>query len=110
MPLKARVLLIEIATAFFDGEAHLWIIPQLGDTGAKPLPHWQLVEVLLGVIGAAVIGVVMRRAELPAGVHPFDVPTYLAVAGLIVASTAAAALWPTRRALRIEPQEALRTD
>ena len=65
---------------------------------------------LVGGVGAGVVGIVLQRANMPAGVHPLDPLTYVAVAAVLVATTACAAFWPTRRALRIAPQEALRTE
>jgi putative ABC transport system permease protein len=65
---------------------------------------------LVGGVGAGVVGIVLRQASTPAGVHPFDPLTYVAVAAVLLATTACAAFWPTRHALRIEPQEALRAE
>ncbi|HEX4346164.1 MAG TPA: FtsX-like permease family protein [Vicinamibacterales bacterium] len=65
---------------------------------------------LIGSLGALVIGYVMKRGDLPAGVNPFDLMVYATAAMAIVLTTTVAAFWPTRRALSIEPQRALRTN
>jgi ABC-type antimicrobial peptide transport system permease subunit len=65
---------------------------------------------LIGAIGSAVIGVVLKAANLPDGIRLLDAVPYLAAGLVLVTSSALAAFWPTRRALRIEPQQALRTD
>jgi len=62
---------------------------------------------LVGSIGALLIGYVMKRGDLPAGVNPLDLAVYGAAAIAVLISTTAAAFLPTRRALSIEPQRAL---
>jgi ABC-type antimicrobial peptide transport system permease subunit len=63
---------------------------------------------LAGSVGAACTGFVMRRFNLPAGVHPLDVANYAGVALVLALAGLLAAYRPARRALRIQPGEALR--
>ena len=44
------------------------------------------------------------------GIQPFDVPTYFAVAALLLATALAACYFPGRRAMRIDPAVALRNE
>jgi predicted permease len=67
-----------------------------------------VVGLLVGVGGAAALSQLLRR-ELY-GVSNLDPITYVAAVAVFVASIAAAALLPARRALRVDPIQALRQD
>ena len=62
----------------------------------------------IGMVGALALGGVLRR--LLYGVSPTDAPTFLAVSAVLLAATLVACLVPARRAVRIDPQEALRSE
>ena len=63
------------------------------------------------VIGLAAAYAVARSiSSLFFGVGPADVPALAVTCLLAIAATILAALWPTRRALRVEPTVALRED
>jgi predicted permease len=65
---------------------------------------------LVGVAVAVFLGFAMKRAQLPEGVEPLDASVYVGV-GTILGLVALSASWvPARRALAIEPTEALRVD
>jgi predicted permease len=64
--------------------------------------------VLWGTSGAACVGFVMKRWQLPAGVDPVDVVNYSTVALVLVIAGLIAAYAPARHAMRIQPSEALR--
>jgi len=69
--------------------------------------------VRLGVIGIGaglLVSLALARltASLVTGVSPTDPPTYAAVAVLLLAVTALASLAPARRAVRVNPTDALR--
>jgi ABC-type antimicrobial peptide transport system permease subunit len=61
-----------------------------------------------GVLGAAGLSQLMRR-ELY-GVSHLDPVAYLSAIGLFVVMVAIAAMLPARRALRVDPLRALRTE
>ncbi len=62
-------------------------------------------------IGAAVALAVSRFARtLLYGIQPTDPPTYLAIALVLALATAVATLIPARRASRVDPMTALRSD
>jgi putative ABC transport system permease protein len=61
---------------------------------------------ILGVGGAAALSQILRRQLY--GVSSLDPIAYLAATGLFVVTVALAALWPARRALRVDPMLALR--
>jgi putative ABC transport system permease protein len=63
-----------------------------------------------GAAGAIYVGFAMRRAEIPSGVHPLDALTLAVVTVVLVAAAFVAAFRPARRAMRIEPSEALRVE
>jgi hypothetical protein len=63
---------------------------------------------LVGGAGAVIVGVFMRRSDMPAGVNPLDPGTYAAVAVILVVAGIAAAYVPYRRAMAIQPSQALR--
>jgi predicted permease len=62
----------------------------------------------LGLAGAAALGRVMT--SLLYGVKPTDVFTFVGVAGVLLAVVLAACLVPARRAVRVDPLEALRSE
>ncbi len=64
------------------------------------------VGLVLGVGGAVVLTRLMR--SLLFGVGPTDPVTYVLVAGLVVATAAAACVLPARRAARLDPMRSLR--
>jgi len=65
-------------------------------------------DVLLGALGA---GWLSRYLEmLLFGIKPFDVFTYVTVAALLLATALIACILPGRRAMRIDPAVALRTE
>ena len=67
---------------------------------------------LLG-IGLGAVGAWWLSSYLTAllfGVKPFDIITYAAVAGLLLATALVACYLPGRRAMRIDPSLALRTE
>ncbi len=76
----------------------------------EPASKATLRGLAFGIAGAMYVGVIMRRAEIPAGVHPFDVGSFASVTVVILAAGVAAAFRPMRRALRIEPSDALRAE
>ena len=61
-----------------------------------------------GLVGAALVTGLMRG--LLVGVEPFDLPTYAAVAGLLVVVAAAASVVPAWRAAHVDPLLALKAD
>jgi ABC-type antimicrobial peptide transport system permease subunit len=63
---------------------------------------------LLGALGALWLS--RYLAALLFGIKPFDVFTYLAVAALLLATAFIACVLPGRRAMRIDPAVALRTE
>jgi putative ABC transport system permease protein len=63
---------------------------------------------VLGLIGAAALG--RSLTKLLYGVAPTDVLTFVAVAVMLVAVSVAACLIPARRAVRVDPLQALRSD
>jgi predicted lysophospholipase L1 biosynthesis ABC-type transport system permease subunit len=90
-------------------------------------------RVALGASRAEVLGIVLRLGMRPAlvgtllgalgawwlsrylgallfGVKPFDLFTYVAAAGLLLATAMVACILPGRRAMRIDPTVALRTE
>ena len=62
----------------------------------------------LGLLGAAALGRVMT--SLLYGVKPTDAPTLIGVAAVLLAVVLAACLVPARRAVRVDPLEALRSE
>ena len=67
-----------------------------------------LTGIVVGVIGAYALSSV--TASLLYGVSPSDPLTYLGVAGIITVVAVAACVIPTRRAIRVDPLEAIRAD
>jgi len=62
----------------------------------------------LGLLGAAALGRVLT--SLLYGVKPTDVLTFVGVAGVLLTVVLAACLVPARRAVRVDPLEALRSE
>ena len=52
----------------------------------------------------------VSKARIPAGVKPFDPATFGGAIALTVAMAAAGTLLPVRRALRIDPIRAIRSE
>jgi len=67
-----------------------------------------LLGIVLGGIGAGWLS--RYFASLLFGIRPFDIPTYAAVAGLLLATALAACFEPGRRAMRTDPAVALRVE
>jgi putative ABC transport system permease protein len=67
-----------------------------------------LVGMLLGALGAWCLSRYLET--LLFGVKPFDVFTYVTVAALLLATALIACILPGRRAMRIDPAVALRTE
>ncbi len=67
-----------------------------------------LVGMLLGALGAWWLS--RYLATLLFGIKPFDVFTYVTVAALLLATALIACILPGRRAMRIDPAVALRTE
>jgi predicted permease len=63
---------------------------------------------VIGGAGARGLGQLMASSLF--GVTPDDVPTFVVAAVLIALTTLLACLWPLRRALRVDPSEALRVE
>jgi predicted permease len=63
---------------------------------------------LLGLAGALLVGLVMRRSHMPEGVDPLDPLTYLAVGVALLLAAVVAGYVPARRALTVPPTLALR--
>lgn len=91
------------------------------------------VRMALGALGRDVVGLLLRQGLVPLGagllagaagaliagraiasqlyqVSPYDPTTLLATAGLLAAAATFACWWPARRATRINPVEALRSE
>ena len=66
------------------------------------------VGIVLGM--AAVLGVTRFIQGLLFGVHPWDVPTLMAVALVLLGASLGASVVPARRAASIDPAEALRAE
>jgi ABC-type antimicrobial peptide transport system permease subunit len=66
------------------------------------------IGVALGLAGAWALGGVLTK--LLFGVSPKDAPTFITVAAVLLAVTVLSCLVPARRAVRIDPFEALRTE
>ena len=62
---------------------------------------------LIGVAGAAAQGEALR--SMLVGVRPIDVPVLLGIVGLLLIVAVAASFFPARRAMSVNPTEALRT-
>ncbi len=62
----------------------------------------------VGVIGAALLAPLIR--SLLFGVRPLDVPTFAAAVAVLLAIAAVASYVPARRAARVDPQTALRSE
>jgi ABC-type antimicrobial peptide transport system permease subunit len=66
------------------------------------------IGILIGIAGAYALS--RLTASLLYGVSPSDPLTFVTVAGVITIVAAAACLVPTRRAMRVDPLEAIRAD
>jgi ABC-type antimicrobial peptide transport system permease subunit len=66
------------------------------------------VGVVIGAVGARALGRLMASSLF--GVTPDDMPTFVVAAVMIAVTTVLACLWPLRRALRVDPSEALRAE
>ncbi|HEY4215943.1 MAG TPA: ABC transporter permease [Gemmatimonadaceae bacterium] len=64
--------------------------------------------VAVGLLGAILFARAMRT--LLFDVSPFDVPTFVGAAALLLSVAALASYLPARRAARVDPQEAVRAD
>ena len=64
--------------------------------------------VVIGGAGARGLGELMASSLF--GVTPDDVPTFVVAIVMIALTTVLACLWPLRRALRVDPSEALRVE
>jgi ABC-type antimicrobial peptide transport system permease subunit len=86
--------------------------------GARPAHLLEMIsrDVLLSVVPGIVIGMAVYAASARIispvlyGVRPMDAISILVALALIALVAAAAAFVPTRRAIAIEPSEALRQD
>ena len=67
-----------------------------------------VVGLVLGLAGAVALGGVLTK--LLFGVSPTDAPTFIGVAAILLCVTLAACLIPARRAVRVDPLEALRSE
>jgi predicted permease len=67
-----------------------------------------VVGLTLGIAGALALGGVLRK--LLYGVTPTDPATFIAVTAILLAVAVAACLVPARRALRVDPLDALRSE
>jgi putative ABC transport system permease protein len=59
---------------------------------------------------AAAVGVTQLMSSLLFGVKALDLVTYAAVTALLIASAVLASILPARRAMAIDPVEALRAE
>ena len=91
---------VDRAEAF---DPHFALVHVLGQGG-----RLALAGVILGAIGAAVVGRVL--ASLLYGVSPFDPPAYAFAAGLLFVVATLANLAPALTAAHIDPLKALRRD
>jgi len=67
-----------------------------------------VVGLVVGLLGAAMLG--RLTGTLLFGVHPMDVTTYAAVSAFMLLIAGVASFVPARRATRMDPLEALRSD
>ena len=67
-----------------------------------------VIGLTIGLVGAAALGRLLTK--LLYGVGATDAVTFIVVAGVLLAVTLAACLVPARRALRVDPLEALRAE
>jgi putative ABC transport system permease protein len=67
-----------------------------------------LVGLAVGLVGAYALGGLLTK--LLYGVSPRDVLTFGIVSGALIAVTVAACLIPARRAVRVDPLQALRSE
>lgn len=97
---RRREIGIRIALGAASGEVVRMVLGQ----GARPVIAGIVLGLLLSLAGMRLLG------SLLYGVEPFDPVTVTLVTAIIAAVTAAATLLPARRASRIPPAHALRTD
>jgi len=82
------------------------IVRALVEPAARPLFR----GIVIGAVGTGLVGLAMRRVDLPAGVNPLDVGVYASVAAILIIAGFLASFGPARRVIRIEPSKALRVD
>jgi predicted permease len=73
--------------------------------GLRPARDGLIIGLLLGVLSRVALG-----AILPSGLTVIDVFAFVVVPLMIVATTVASSIIPARRAARVDPNEALRTN
>jgi putative ABC transport system permease protein len=84
---------------------------QRGDVMAMVVRQGGTLALLGVVIGTGVaLGVTRGLARFLFGVSPFDLVTFASVAGVLLLAGVLATLLPARRATRVDPVEALRTE
>jgi putative ABC transport system permease protein len=118
------VLALVLAGVGFFGFLAYWVAARTGELGVRDALGAQprnvfgmvvrqgmgaaAVGLALGLLGAAALGRVLT--SLLYGVKPTDVFTFVGVAGVLLAVVLAACLVPARRAVRVDPLEALRSE
>jgi putative ABC transport system permease protein len=78
----------------------------LAEAVLRPAALALIVGLAVGMSGAATLGAIMR-SDL-AGLSPLDPATYAAATAIFTAVMVLAALAPARRAMRVNPSDALR--
>jgi putative ABC transport system permease protein len=94
----------EIGVRLALGAAHADILRSLMAQGMRPV----LAGVAAGLAGAWGLSRLLQAMLF--GVAPSDLATYIASAGILLATAAVAILLPARRALRIDPATTLRSE
>jgi ABC-type antimicrobial peptide transport system permease subunit len=70
----------------------------------------RLTAIGLGIGLAASVGVVQLLKSLLYGVEPYDPPTFAATLAVLLAAASLASFLPARRATRVDPLVALRSE